>query len=116
MKKTTCRISIFDYANNLCETIAILAAKSIGSENKTSLQSLCNVIEGQKILYPASNENITAELIGENTLHIDRKIIDEYKTVLIIEEVEIFELANINDDFENVVLQRNLPVDISDIF
>jgi hypothetical protein len=50
-------------------------------------------------------------LVGENTLHIDKKVGDKYETVLIIEQVEIFELA-VND---NVVLQRQ-AIDINDIF
>lgn len=92
---TTYRITIFDkYCLSLAETLAILAAKSNGNENKYSLQDLKNVAEGQKILYPSINENTTCELIGNNILHLDRKIGEDWQTTLIIEQVELFNLAD----------------------
>lgn len=93
--KTTYRITIFDkYCLSLVETLAILAAKSNGSENKYSLNDLKNVAEVQKILYPSSNGNTTCEIIGNNILHLDWKIGDDYQTTLIIEQVELFSLAD----------------------
>ena len=92
MKKKMYRITLMPNCNGLAETLAILAAKSNGHENKYSLEDLKNVAEGQKILYPSSNEGITCEVLSPNLLHLDRKILDSYETVLIIEQVEIIEL------------------------
>lgn len=86
------RISIFENAGGLAETLAILAAKSNGQEKKYSLQDLQDVAKGQIILYPSMNENTTCELIGSHILHLDRKVNDEYKTVLILESVEVMDL------------------------
>jgi hypothetical protein len=111
MKKTTYRVTMYPNANVLCNTLAILAVKSNGLEKPTELRKILSVAESEILQYPSTNGNITPELIGENTLHIDRKIGDKYETVLIIEQVEIFELA----DNENVVLGRqDIPID--DIF
>lgn len=92
--KTTYRITLLEGRNTLADTLALLAASSNGNGNKYSLQDLKNVAEGQKILYPASNSDTTCQLIGNNTLHLDRKIGDDYQTTLIIEMVELFSLED----------------------
>ena len=98
------RITLFDqHSNSLCETLALQAAKSNGSDNKITLNQLKMIADGQVLLYPHGNKDTTAELIGDNHyLHIDRKVGDDYVTALIIEQVEIVELAV----KENVVQQR----------
>ena len=92
MTKKIYRISLFEHSNNLAETLAVLAAKSNGYEKKYTLQDLQDVAKGQCILYPSSNENTTCELLDNHTLHLDRKVGEDYKTVLIIEQVDILEI------------------------
>jgi hypothetical protein len=111
MKKTTYRVTMYPNAGSICNTLALLAVKSNGLENPTELRKIFSVAEAEILLYPSINVDTTPELIGENTLHLDKKVGDKYETVLIIEQVEIFELAE-ND---NVVLQRQ-AIDTSDIF
>lgn len=92
MKKKMYRISLFENSNLLADTLAILAAKSNGYPKKHTLTDLNHVAQSEIILYPTANKNTTCELLDNNTLHLDRKIGDEYKTVLIIEQVEIWEI------------------------
>ena len=90
------RITLFpQFSNGLSETLAILAAKSNGSEKGYTLEYLKNVAEGQKILYPTTNENTTCELIGGNRLHLDRKVGEQYETALILEQVDILEIPTL---------------------
>jgi hypothetical protein len=93
MKKTTFRINLCEGSNSLCETLALLAAHSNGGKSKLSLSQLKTVADGKIIEYPYNNENTKAELIGNNLLHIDRKVGDEIRTVCSIEEIEVFEIA-----------------------
>jgi len=96
MKRTMYRITLFpQFSNGLAETLAVLAAKSNGSEKMYSLDDLKNVAEGQKILYPYSNENTTCELVGGNKLHLDRKVGEQYETALILEQVDILEIPTL---------------------
>jgi hypothetical protein len=84
------RISIFK-SHRLGELLANLAAKSNGG-NYVSLADLVNVTKSEKLQYPTLCGEFTAELIGDNLLHIDAKNGDTYETVCSIEEVEVFEL------------------------
>lgn len=94
--KTIYRITLFpQFSNMLSETLAILAAKSNGSENPYTLEDLKNVAEGQKILYPTTNENTTCELLCGNRLHLDRKVGEQYETALILEQVDILEIPTL---------------------
>ena len=86
------RISLFPNSNPLAETLAVLAAKSNGYEKRYTLADLKTVADGQLILYPTLNSDTTCELVGDSTLHLDRKVGDSYETVLIINEVDILEL------------------------
>lgn len=96
MKKTNYfRIQLFERSTNLCDSLVILAAKTNGGARDVSLKQLKTVAEGQILQYPALNEDTTAELIGDNLLHIDTKIGDTYKTVCVIEKVEIMELGKV---------------------
>lgn len=99
MTKTHFRISIFDYATELCNKLAAMAAKANGGSPIT-LEQLKTVAEGNILEYPSLNEGCVAELIGGHILHIDRKIGQEYKTVLAIEQVEILEMPTIEEPEE----------------
>lgn len=87
------RIFLLPHSNSLAETLAILAAKSNGRDKKHTLSDLKNVADGQMVLYPSLNEDTTCELIGGNTLHLDRKVKDGYETILIIEQIEVLDLC-----------------------
>lgn len=93
MKKTIYRVSLLPNANSLCDTIALLACRFNGGQNKYTLENFKTICEAEKMLYPCLSGECTIELLDENTLHIDMKVGEEYKTVLIIERVEITELA-----------------------
>jgi len=92
MTKKIYRISLFEHSTQLAETLATLAAKSNGCEKKYTLTDLSHVANSEIILYPSLNQNTTCELLDEHTLHLDRKVGDDYKTVLIIEQVDILEI------------------------
>ena len=87
------RISLHKGSNQLAEQLALLAAKSNGGEY-ISLTELKGIVEGQKRLYPLSNEGVQCEIIGESLLHLDKPVSGEELpcTVLVIEEVEVMEL------------------------
>ena len=96
MKRTMYRITLVpEFSNLLAETLAVLAAKSNGSEKGYTLEDLKNVAEGQKILYPTTNENTTCELLCGNRLHLDRKVGEQYETALILEQVDILEIPTL---------------------
>ena len=90
--KTLYRITLLEHSNGLAETLATLAAKSNGGKYLT-VHQLKSVADGQIILYPSINEETTCEVLDENTLHLDRKVRDNYETVLMLEQVAIMELA-----------------------
>ena len=94
--KTIYRITLFpQFSNGLVETLAVLAAKSNGSEKPYTLEKLKTVAESEKILYPTTNENTTCELVGGNRLHLDRKVGEQYETALILEQVDILEIPTL---------------------
>jgi hypothetical protein len=94
--KTIYRITLFpQFSNMLSETLAILAAKSNGSEKPYTLEKIKTVAESEKILYPTTNENTTCELVGGNRLHLDRKVGEQYETALILEQVDILEIPTL---------------------
>jgi len=92
MKKTIFRTTLLDGSNDLCNTLVLMAAKSNGGA-KIALNQLQMIAEANKIQWPVLYGDITAELIGENLLHIDKKIGEDYQTVCIIEQVEVFEMG-----------------------
>ena len=94
--KTIYRITLVpEFSNGLAETLAVLAAKSNGSEKPYTLEKIKTVAESEKILYPTTNENTTCELVGGNRLHLDRKVGEQYETALILEQVDILELPTL---------------------
>jgi len=84
------------YASVFKRTRVAMAAKSNGGA-AISLNDLKTVVDGNRIQYPTLYGDITAEIIGENTLHIDMKIGEEYQTVCSIEKIEVLELQPEND-------------------
>jgi hypothetical protein len=92
MKRNIYRVSLFPNSNSMCDTIALFAAGFNGGKNAYTLEDLRVTAQGYKMLYPSLSDECNVELIGENTLHIDRKVNDQYETVLSIEQVEILEL------------------------
>ncbi len=85
------QVSLFDNANEMAETLARLAIKS-NADSPLNLHQLEMVGQGSLIQYPTLNQNSKVIKIGDNILHVDRKIGDDWKTVLIIREVEVYEL------------------------
>lgn len=104
MKKTIFRVTLFSHADDLCEKLVAMAAKANGGA-KISLKDIKTVSDGNSIQYPSLYGERTAEIIGGNMLHIDRKIGTEYHTVCAIQEVEVFEMPetspNLEDDLHN---------------
>jgi len=86
------RITLFPNAPNVCETIALLAAKSNGSENPLSLSDFESIIKLKKFEYPHANAGVNHSLIDDNLLILDYQNSDgEINPALTIELVEIFE-------------------------
>lgn len=92
MKKTIYRIELRSGANSVCETIAIMAAKSNGGTPVT-LEQLKMIGDTHKLMYPSLTGDTSFEIVGENALHIDIKNGDNWETVCILEQVEILELV-----------------------
>lgn len=100
------RITMSEKANFICKDVVLAAAISNGAttpDKRINLEGLKGIYQNKSFDYQSTAANTTAELIGDNLLHIDQKVGDTYETVCIIEQVEIVELANL----ENVVSQRN---------
>lgn len=98
------------HSTGLADTLAVMAAKANGNDKSFTLANLKTVADGQILLYPSLNENTACELIGENILHLDRKVGDNYETVLRIEQVEIMEVPTLvyqeglaNPDHEHIL-------------
>lgn len=86
------RVKLFSGADSLAQSLIILAAKANGGQ-WLSLEDMKNVVDGQKLLYPTIHDGYTAEIIGDKILHLDVPAGGgEYKTVLAIEERELFEM------------------------
>ena len=106
MTKTHFRISLYPDSNFLlCERLAVLAAMSNGGSVNLTMEQLKTVADGNILEFPHANSGCVAELIGGHLLHIDRKIGEEYKTVLAIEQVEILEMPAIEEpeEFNGIV-------------
>jgi hypothetical protein len=92
------KIKLYSGAPALAGELAILAAKSNGGDTIT-LSELQGVFKAQKRLYPVSFEGSECEIIGDTILHLDCPVSGEKlnKTVLVIEEVEVFELEEVRE-------------------
>lgn len=91
--KTYYRITLFNGADDgFVKPIVLAAAYSNSGDKPATIETLKSLGEAQRLLYPVLYNEITCEQIGENLLHIDQKIKGEYKTVCIIEKVELFEM------------------------
>ena len=98
MKKTNYfRIQLFDGANSACETAVIQAAKSNGGDKNLTIKEIATITEGERLKWQILCPDTTVQIIDDNLLHIDSKINGQYKTVCIIENVEVLELKNEND-------------------
>ncbi len=98
------KIKMFSGADKIAYELLKLAARSNGGQWVT-LNEMQEIVEGKKILYPEEFGNHTAELIGDNLLHLDIPAGGgEYKTVLSIEEVELLEteFETEDSDFEGL--------------
>lgn len=98
--KTIFRISIMPHSTTLAERMAIMAAQTNGGEKQFTLSQIKTVADGNILEYPSLNANTTCELLDDNTLHLDRKVGENYETVLIIEQVEIMEVPTLSS-YEN---------------
>ncbi len=85
------QVSLFSGANDAAEAMARLAIKSNG-DTPLNLYQLEMVGQGSLIQYPTLNGESKVIKIGDSILHVDKKIGDDWKTVLIIREVEVYEL------------------------
>lgn len=99
--------------NDMAEEAAKLACLYNGGSSMYDLSFIQAQCALKKSIYPSDYSDTTIEIIGENTLHIDRKIGDNYVTVLAINLVEVWETAKTLEDIdkeaaENVTLQRHL--------
>lgn len=95
--RTMYRITLLPNHNILCQELAIAAARSNGlpESKKTTTRELEVIFKHECSKYPTSNENMTFEPIGDNLVHVDRKVLDKYETVLILEQVDILELPTL---------------------
>ena len=94
------RTTLFEGSNSLCDKLVTLAAKTNGG-GKLTINDIWIVAKGNIIEYTGLNADMQAELIGDTTLHIDKKIGDSYETVCIIEQVEITELKETVNDLQD---------------
>ena len=89
------RIKLFSGADQLAERLILLAAQSNGGE-WVSLTQMQNLVEAKKLEYPNLYKGYTGEVIGDRLFHLDVPAGGgEYKTVLAIEERELFEVEEI---------------------
>ena len=92
------KIKMYSGAPALAAELAVLAAKSNGGDAMT-LPEIKGVFQAQKRLYPTTYKDAQCEVIGDTLLHLDCPVLGEElnKTVLVIEEVEIFELEEVRE-------------------
>jgi len=94
--KTMYRIYLMPHSTSLAEKMAIMAAQSNGEVKPYTLKQIKMVADGNILEYEALNRDTTCELIGENVLHLDRKVGEQYETVLRIEKVEILDVPTLS--------------------
>jgi len=94
--KTMYRITLFPDCNLLCQDLAVMAAKSNGNDFPAPLKGLEYYFLEQQKKYPTANGDMTFEIIGEHLAHIDRKVGDNWVTVMILEQVEILDVPTLS--------------------
>ena len=72
--KTMFRISLMPNATSLAEKMAVMAAENNGGARQFTLSQIKTVADGNLLEYPSLNKDTTCELIGDNLLHLDRKV------------------------------------------
>lgn len=92
------RIRLFNHAKHAAEMVAIMAAKVNSGESHATLKDLKLVGEGLVETFPALNPQTTFTLTDGLTLCIDVKIEGNFEPAAIIEEIEIFELNEIENN------------------
>lgn len=98
------RIKLFPGSDKIADMLLRMAASSNGGTWFT-IQDMQNEVEYKKALHTPEFDHHTAEIIGDKTLHLDIPAGGgEYKTILSIEEVELFETEiEVEDsDFEGL--------------
>lgn len=89
------RITLFPDANTLCIELAVEAAFSNGRKEPFTIGYLKDIFERDCLKYPTTNSDMTFEVIGNNRVHVDRKVGDRYETVLILEQVELLDIPTL---------------------
>jgi hypothetical protein len=91
ISKKIYRITLFPNAPSVCEQIALLAAKSNGSEKPLSLSDFESIIKLKKFEYPRVNDGVNHSLIDDNLLIVDYERDGDINPALTVELVEVFE-------------------------
>lgn len=95
---------LYHIASSDLESVSIIqrvvkraALSNFSAEHYCNIQDLAMICQARLIEEPILYTDwVSCTIIGENVLHIDQKIGGEWKTVLIIKEVEFFELEEVN--------------------
>lgn len=95
MKKTMYRVSLNE-SNQTIKQMAILACLSNGRE-KIGLPDIAGVFRSEKLEFPGLNSQFTL-ISGDNYLSVDKKDGDKMVNVLLIQEVEVYELNGAADE------------------
>lgn len=90
-KKTQFKVQLFEGANKTAELITLEAAKYNGLEEERQINLLHAFALTVKTM--GRDESTSIEMVGENTFHVDTKINGNWKTVLIVEQIEVLEMV-----------------------
>lgn len=97
MTKKIYRITLFENANGVCEHLAGMAARANGGSNY-DLKQMKETGEMLAKEFPQMYPDMTFELIGDNLLHVDMRIGNNYYTVCSIQQVEVWEPETILEE------------------
>lgn len=95
MKKTMYRVSLNE-SNQTIKQLALLACLSNGRE-KIDIKDIAGVFRSETLQYPITTEGYTLTT-GHNYLSVDKKEGDKMVNVLLIQEVEVYELNGAADE------------------
>jgi hypothetical protein len=94
--KTYYKVQLFTPSIWLAEVVVLAAARSNADDGcKLTMQELIHLSQMSKKQFPQESES--NYYWDGNTFNLDAKIGDEWKTVCIIEEIEVSELTTIDD-------------------